>query len=199
VRALVADDDRSTALMLRATLERWGLDVVLAHDGAEAWEILQSDRGVGLAIVDWEMPGVNGPEICRRVRLDVERPACYVLLLTSRNSRTDLITGLDAGADDYVVKPFDPDELRARVHVGLRVLALQARLADRVLELQAALANVKQLQGLLPICSYCKSVRTDQNYWERVEHYVSQHSAIKFSHGICPTCFDAVMAQLDES
>jgi DNA-binding response OmpR family regulator len=199
MRALVADDDRSTALMLKATLERWGLEVVKASDGAEAWAILQQDSDVRLAILDWEMPGANGPELCRRLRLDPDRTPTYALLLTSRDSRRDLIAGLDAGADDYVVKPFDPEELRARVHVGLRVLALQERLADRVAELQAALAKVKQLQGLLPICSYCKSVRTDQNYWERVEHYVAQHSGIQFSHGICPTCFDAVMSELDRT
>jgi phosphoserine phosphatase RsbU/P len=83
------------------------------------------------------------------------------------------------------------------VHVGIRVLTLQDRLADRVAELEDALANVKQLSGLLPICSYCKRIRGDQNYWERVESYITEHTDAKFSHGICPECYDAAVAELD--
>ena len=121
----------------------------------------------------------------------------YVILLTGRDSRADLVAGLDAGADDYLVKPFDLEELRARVHVGIRVLTLQERLAARVIELQSALANVKQLSGLLPICSYCKRIRSDQDYWEQVDSYVAHHSDVKFSHGICPSCFEAVRADFE--
>jgi hypothetical protein len=84
------------------------------------------------------------------------------------------------------------------VHVGIRVLTLQDRLAERVAELQEALTNVKQLSGLLPICSYCKRIRGDENYWERVESYITEHTDAKFSHGICPECYDTVMAQIDD-
>jgi DNA-binding response OmpR family regulator len=121
----------------------------------------------------------------------------YVILLTGRASRADLVAGLDAGADDYLVKPFDLEELRARVHVGIRVLTLQERLAARVAELQSALSTVKQLSGLLPICSYCKRIRSDENYWEQVDSYVAHHSDVKFSHGICPSCFEAVRADFE--
>jgi phosphoserine phosphatase RsbU/P len=121
-----------------------------------------------------------------------------VLLITARNSRTDVVAGLDAGADDYLTKPFDLEELRARVHVGLRVLALQERLNERVAELEEAMANIKQLRGLLPICSYCKRVRGDGNYWEQVEQYIAHHSDAQFSHGICPTCFHNVVEKLDD-
>jgi DNA-binding response OmpR family regulator len=121
------------------------------------------------------------------------------MLLTSRSARSDLVAGLEAGADDYLVKPFDLGELRARVHVGMRVATLQERLADRVAELQAALASVKQLSGLLPICSYCKRIRSDKDYWEQVDSYVAHHSEAQFSHGICPTCYTKVMEELDEA
>src|SRR4029434_1546856 len=88
----------------------------------------------------------------------------------------------------YIVKPFEREELHARVQVGFRMLELQAALADRVRELEEALARVKQLQGLLPICSYCKKVRDDQNYWQQVETYIEGHSDAQFTHGICPDC-----------
>lgn len=196
-RALVADDDRATAALLRGTLQTWGLDVVVAHDGDEAWDAVRRDPGIGLAVLDWGMPGLDGPDVCRRIRADATRNHLHVLLLTARESRADLVSGLEAGADDFLSKPFDPEILRARVHVGLRVLKLRESLAARVAELETALSRVKQLHGLLPICSYCKHVRTDDNYWEQVEHYVSEHSDLQFSHGICPGCYTRVMAEMD--
>jgi DNA-binding response OmpR family regulator len=189
VRALIADDDRGGSLMLSTMLKRWGFEVLSAHDGNTAWNLLQTEPRASIAILDWMMPEVDGPELCRRIRMEDSLKHMYVLLLTSRDTRADLIAGLDAGADDYLVKPFDPDELRARVHVGLRVLSLQERLAQRVQELQEALSQVKQLHGLLPICSYCKRIRSDTNYWQQVESYIAEHSGAQFSHGICPSCF----------
>ena len=197
MHALIADDDRVTAVILKQTLQRWGLEVTVARDGGEAWTLLQQTPGIRLAIFDWMMPEVDGPELCRRLRQDPSRAHLYILLLTGRRSRADVVAGLDAGADDYLTKPFDPEELRARVHVGLRVLGLQERLGERVTELEAALSKVKQLHELLPICSYCKSVRSDQNYWEQVEDYVAQHVNVRFSHGICPTCYVKVVAEWD--
>jgi DNA-binding response OmpR family regulator len=198
MRALIADDDRFTAMVLKSTLERWGLEPVVVADGTAAWETLQSDPTIVMAILDWMMPGADGPELCRQIR---GRPALahlYVLLLTARDGHADLVAALDAGADDFLTKPFDPEELRARVQVGLRVHALQAKLAERVAELEKALSQVKQLHGLLPICSYCKKVRNDHDYWEQVDHYVTQHTDVKFSHGICPACYETVIARLEQ-
>jgi phosphoserine phosphatase RsbU/P len=198
VHALVADDDRVTTEILARTLERWDFAVAVARGGAEAWEYLRATTSPTLAILDWMMPEMDGPEVCRRVRRDLPLANMYLVLLTAREGPRDLITGLDAGADDYITKPFDAEELRARVQVGVRVLNLQERLAERVAELQKALANVKQLRGLLPICSYCKRIRGDDQYWQQLEGYVAEHSDAQFSHGICPTCYAALSAELDK-
>jgi DNA-binding response OmpR family regulator len=106
------------------------------------------------------------------------------------------VAGLEAGADDYLIKPVDLSELRARVQVGVRVVSLQARLAEKVAELQSSLDSVRQLRGLLPICSYCKRIRDDRNYWQRVEVYVSEHTDATFTHGICPSCLEDAKAEL---
>jgi phosphoserine phosphatase RsbU/P len=197
VHALVADDDRVTAEILSRTLRRWDFDVTVVNDGAAAWDHLRAATGPTLAVLDWMMPQLDGPEVCRRVRAELPLANMYLVLLTARESRGDLVTGLDAGADDYVIKPFDAEELRARVRAGVRVLTLQERLAERVEELQAALSNVKQLRGLLPICAYCKRIRGDDQYWQQLEGYIAEHSDAQFSHGICPTCYAAVSAELD--
>jgi phosphoserine phosphatase RsbU/P len=199
MRALIADDDRVTAAAVSASVSAWGFDVVVAHDGNAAWECLSTDPPPSLAIIDWEMPGLDGPELCRRLRADASRAHLYLLLLTARNSPTDLVEGLEAGADDYLVKPVNLSELRARLHVGVRVVSLQERLATKVTELQATLDKVRQLRGLLPICSYCKRIRNDQNYWERVEVYVSDHTDAKFTHGICPPCLETAKAEFAKS
>jgi len=195
---VIAEDDRVTGEILARTLQRWNYATTLVGDGADAWERLHAATEPTLAILDWMMPGMDGPEVCRRVREELPLANMYLLLVTARESRGDVVAGLDAGADDYVIKPFDPEELRARVAVGARVLALQQKLAERVAELQTALSNVKQLRGLLPICSYCKRIRGDDQYWQQVEGYIAAHSDAQFSHGICPSCYATISAEIDE-
>jgi DNA-binding response OmpR family regulator len=198
-RVLVADDDAVSRAVVAAMLRKNGYDAQLAHDGEQAWTMLQEPDPPALAVLDWMMPGLDGPEICRRLRaLDTRLPT-YVILLTSRDASADIVEGLRAGADDYVTKPPNQEELLARLNVGARVIGLQHQLADRVRRLEDALAKVKQLQGLLPICSYCKRIRDDQNYWQQVESYISVHSGVQFSHSYCPDCFDKhLKPQLDE-
>lgn len=190
MRILIAEDDAVSRRRLEATLQKWGYEVLAVEDGLAAWEVLQGEMPPPLAILDWMMPGMDGIEVCRKVRERSPSQPLYIIVLTARGSREDVVAGLQAGGDDYVTKPFDREELHARVRVGLRVLQLQMNLADRVRELEEALARVKQLQGLLPICSYCKKIRDDQNYWQQVEGYISEHSEAIFSHGICPDCFE---------
>jgi phosphoserine phosphatase RsbU/P len=194
MRALVADDDRIGTAMLSWTLRRWQFEVSVAHDGEAAWDQIQTEAPQ-LAIIDWMMPTLDGLDLCRRIRQDPARAHMYLILLTARHSKEDMLTGLEAGADDFLVKPFDPEELRARLHVGVRVVSLQERLADRVAELEAALLTVKQLRGLIPICSYCKRIRSNKDDWEQMETYISEHSDAEFSHGICPSCLIAAEAE----
>jgi DNA-binding response OmpR family regulator len=192
MRILIAEDDPVSRCFLEATLVKSGYQVTVTCDGHQAWEALQHDAPA-IAILDWMMPGIDGVEVCRRARAIQSPTPTYLILLTAKSEKGDIVQGLDAGADDYVTKPFDRRELHARINVGLRVSELQRNLADRIADLEAALTRVNQLQGLLPICSYCKKVRDDQNYWQQVDSYISKHSEVEFSHSICPTCYDRLI------
>ena len=193
MRILIADDDKMARHLLTRTLSRWGHDVVPVSDGAAAWEILRQDNAPPVAILDRMMPEMTGIEVCRKVR-QLPSPVTYLIVLTSKDEKEDIVTALEAGADDHITKPFTPDELRARLQVGERIITLQESLAERVRTLEISLAQVKQLQGLLPMCAYCKKVRNDQSYWEQIEVYISQRSEATFSHGICPSCRATIVA-----
>jgi sigma-B regulation protein RsbU (phosphoserine phosphatase) len=190
---LIAEDDPISRRTLEVMLLKWGHRVVVTCDGQAAYETLSRDPAPRLAILDWMMPHLDGLTVCRRLRERAATRSIYVILLTARGEKKDIVAGLDSGADDYITKPFDRDELHARVNVGLRMTVLQQSLAERVAELEDALRRVKQLQGLLPICCYCKCIRNDDNYWQRVEEYIGEHSDARFSHGICPKCFETVV------
>jgi sigma-B regulation protein RsbU (phosphoserine phosphatase) len=196
MKVLIAEDDVTSRMMLKAILTKWGYEVVETSDGDEAWQVLQREDAPRLAILDWVMPGISGDELCRKVReLSPLRPI-YIILLTVRRDMADVIAGLEAGANDYVRKPFDREELRARVRVGERVVRLEATLFKRIRELQDAMAHIKRLQGILPICTYCHRIRTDKESWERLEEYISQHSDAEFSHGICPECLEKHLPEI---
>jgi diguanylate cyclase (GGDEF)-like protein len=145
MRALIADDDPTTTVIVAKALTGLGLAVDIAHDGASAWQRLNAIEPPGIAVVDWTMPEIDGPELCRRVRATARLSATYVLLLTARDRRADLIAGLEAGADDFMTKPVDLDELRARVHVAMRVASLQQHLSQRVSELRRAHDRLQEL------------------------------------------------------
>jgi diguanylate cyclase (GGDEF)-like protein len=131
MRILIADDSIVSRHLLEATLRKWGYEVVVACDGLEAWNVLQAQEAPRMAILDWVMPGLTGPEVCKRVReqnADKETNYVYILLLSSKSHREDLIEGMESGADDYLIKPFDQHELKVRLRAGTRIIDLQREL-----------------------------------------------------------------------
>jgi CheY-like chemotaxis protein len=166
---------------------------VAVEDGTRAWSALQEPDAPCLVLLDSVMPGESGPELCRRLRAEgPERPR-HVVLLTSRSAPADLEQGLEAGADDYICKPFRESELRARLRAGQRAVGLQMRMADHAAELQAALDRIRQLEGVLPICSYCRKIRDGESDWQSLERFLSSRSRAQFSHDICPSCYESVV------
>jgi two-component system cell cycle response regulator len=148
MKVLIADDSATSRALLRSVLTRWGYEIVSAVNGAEAWEELSKPDAPALAILDWEMPHMTGPEVCRRVRENLREPYTYILLLTGKGSKGETVEGLDAGADDYVVKPFDEHELQVRLRAGKRIVDLQMDLLRAREELRER-AN-KDLLTMLP-------------------------------------------------
>ena len=192
MKLLIAEDDPLFRSMLRSLLEA-EFELVEAADGQAAWEALRGPDAPRLAILDWMMPGLDGPDICRMVRKSAELNGDYLLLLTAKQDLSNVVDGLEAGANDYITKPFRVQELKARVEVGRRVVELQSALAEQVRELQRAMARVRLLEGFLPICSYCKRIRDSRDHWQDLEPYLSEHSHATFTHGICPECYQRIM------
>ena len=188
MRILIADDDITSRTLLSAVLRKNGHEIVEARDGVEALAALLREDAPRVGVLDWVMPEIDGVEVCRRVRAgEPERPP-YLIMLTTRGGKTDIATGLRAGANDYIAKPFNAVELAARIEVGCRYVTLEDRFETKVRELQEALAQIKTLSGIVPICSHCKKIRDDAGYWNQVEAFVASHTEARFTHGICPEC-----------
>jgi len=148
VRVLVAEDDPVSRRAVEAFLRRWGYDVTLAQNGLDAWKALQGESSPKLALLDWMMPGMDGVNVCRRVRSRAPEPYVYILLLTAKDRKEDVVAGIEAGADDYLTKPFDPHELKARLRTGQRIVELQEQLISAREELRDQ-ATRDALTGLL--------------------------------------------------
>lgn len=199
MKIVVADDQRLNRILLRTLLEEHGHGVVEASNGMEALAVIKEIKEPFVGLIDWEMPEMVGPEVCRHARALPGAPPMFLFLVTVRDSTSDVVAGLEAGANDYITKPFHKDELLARVKIGAELVGLQQNLLDRVRELSEALAKVKTLSGLLPICGLCKKIRNDRDYWQQVEDYIGSHADVKFTHSYCPECFEAhLKPQLEE-
>lgn len=173
MRVLIADDDAVSRLILRRILTAAGHEAVPFADGVRAWEAFRLEQ-FPVVISDWVMPGVDGLELTRMIRAEARPQYTYVILLTALAGKGSYLEGMNAGADDFITKPFDEEQLLARLRVAERILGLQG--------------EVKRLEGLLPTCSYCKKIRDAAGAWVPIERYIAARTDASFSHGICPEC-----------
>ncbi len=184
MKILTADDDEGARTVLTRTLKAIGHEVVETKNGHEAWAQYRLNN-FSLVISDWMMPGFDGIEFTKMVRAENRPKYTYIIMLTSLEGKGRYLEGMEAGADDFINKPFDKETLAARLRVAERILNLQA--------------EVKKLEGLLPICAYCKKIKDDKDAWQHIESYIARRTDANFSHGICPTCYDKHMVpQLEE-
>jgi DNA-binding response OmpR family regulator len=175
MKLLIAEDDVFFRRLLEQILAPH-YDVILARDGNEAWATLQQSNAPQLAILDWVMPGMSGPQVCRSVRRCSRLDSLYLIILTARNTTADIVSGLRAGANDYVTKPFSPEELRARVKIGKSVIELKEALAQRSVEANESSAREIMLQQLLLNLPCRQGSDTNQEDWPGMQAYVKQGS-----------------------
>ena len=198
MKILVVEDSKSTQLVLQNTLTGWGHEVTCVEDGKEALSVLEQ-TDVSLIIADWLMPTMDGVELVRHIRERDWDRYLYIIMLTVLGEKQNLAQAMEAGVDDYAVKPFDHDELKARIKAATRVLELERRLAERVAELEEHVRTIRQLKGLLPICSYCSKIRDEEDKWQRLDRYIHQETGADFTHTICPECHrEHVVPELEQ-
>jgi DNA-binding response OmpR family regulator len=180
VKILTVEDDSVARAVLRQALVRLGHEAVEAPDGDGAWDLLQKTETVRVVVSDWIMPNSDGLELCKRIRGRTGSEYVYFILLSSRDATADnRVAAADAGVDDFLAKPLDFAELWMRLRVAERILRYTTQ--------------VRQLEEMLPICSYCKKIRDDQNYWQQIEGYISERTGSDFSHSVCPDCYTRVI------
>ena len=179
MKILTVEDDIVSRTVLRHALRKLGHEVVEAANGAEALAAVDREAA-RLVVSDWMMPETDGLELCRRIRGRVGKEYIYFILVTSRDASGENQTAAaDAGVDDFLTKPLDLQELWNRLRVAERILRYTTQ--------------VRQLEEMLPICSYCKKIRDDQNYWQQLEAYISVRTGSDFSHSVCPDCYTRVI------
>lgn len=196
MRILIAEDDMVSRHVLQGVLRDAGHEVIETCNGREALEALDAPDAPQLVLLDWMMPEMDGVTLCRALRAAETDTPPYIILVTNKSDTQDIVEGLEAGANDYVSKPFDARELLARLQVGQRVVTLQRKVARHVAELQDALDHIKRLQGVLPICSSCHKIRDDQEIWQALDEYLTEHTDAMLSHGLCPECMKRLYPDL---
>ena len=193
-RVLCVDDDPATQLVLSGIIEDAGWQPQAASNATAAREQLSSNPDIQVVLLDWMLPDGSGVDLCREFKA-TKGASIYVILVTVRGAPEDVETGLDAGADDYLVKPVSPVEVRARIRTGLRAADAQRQLAERLAQLELALKRVSNLESLLPLCMYCRRINSS-DAWQSVEDYLWEHVDVKVSHGCCPECLSKLSKQL---
>jgi sigma-B regulation protein RsbU (phosphoserine phosphatase) len=198
---LIVDDIGKNIQVLGSILLTEGYAISYATNGRQALEMIESED-FDLILLDIMMPEMDGFEVCRRIKLMPGKKNIPIIYLTARTQKQDVVEGLTMGAVDYITKPFNSAELKARVATHLQLKEARDIIAEKNIQLEAhnerlnklnrelkdALEKIKTLEGIIPICCICKNIRDDQGYWERIEEYVTKHSDAMFSHGICPEC-----------
>jgi len=176
---LAVEDDILARKIICRSLRRLGHEVIEAADGEEAWTHLQAGD-VRVVVCDWMMPRLDGLELCRRIRARMGTEYVYFILLTGNSASDDnQRAAAEAGVDDFLTKPLDPQEMWMRLRVAERILRFATQ--------------VSQLETFLPICSYCKKIRDDKNYWQQIESYINKRTGTDFSHSVCPDCYQRVI------
>lgn len=186
-RILVTDDSEINTKIVERILKNENFEIVTALCGKEALEKI-SKVSFDLILLDIVMPDMSGFEVCEKMRSNPETRDIPVIFLTGNNDEESLLKGFEVGGQDYVTKPFKSAELLARVRTHVALKLTYDKQVILIKELKEALNQVKQLNGLLPMCSSCKKIRDDKGYWTQVEHYISEHTDADFSHSICPDC-----------
>jgi DNA-binding response OmpR family regulator len=193
---LVVDDEpRNLQLVGKLLSDELACDLCFAGSGREALETMESVN-TDLVLLDINMPEMNGYEVCRVLRGAEKTQDTPVIFLTAQREPESIIRGFEAGGTDYVGKPFESRELLARVRLQLDLKRSRDELKRQKEELETTLTRIRRLEGIIPICSYCKKIRNEENSWEQVEVYITEHSEALFSHGVCPACKDVQLSYL---
>ncbi|MBF0527188.1 MAG: response regulator [Deltaproteobacteria bacterium] len=186
---LIVDDVPMNLQVLGNTLSQENYQIAVATNGRQALSLTESVTP-DLILLDVVMPEVDGFEVCRILKGDDRTKDIPIIFLTAKSESEDIVKGFELGAVDYLTKPFSTLELLARVRTHLELKKSKDMQNELIAQLKDALAQVKQLTGLIPICSHCKRIRDDAGYWQQVEAYIARYSAAQFSHSICPECLD---------
>jgi CheY-like chemotaxis protein len=186
-RILVVDDNADNLRLIATLLEKNQYTVRLAANGNRALATIHKEAP-GLILLDIMMPGMDGFEVCRLLKSDDETAHIPIIFLSAVNETVDKVKAFSLGAVDFITKPFQEDEVLARVKTHLTLSILQRQMAKKNAALQKALDEIKTLRGIIPICASCKKIRNDDGYWQQLELYIKDHSDAEFSHGICDEC-----------